>query len=77
MNADSSEAHHRHPPRASRGRGSVADPARRGHHVVAGRIKSAQITHDSEQMTVEGGVLTIAINGGVIHVIDRVLIPAA
>ena len=62
---------------------------------MAGRIESAQITHDSEQMTVEGGVLTIAINGGVtvndatviqadaeadngvIHVIDRVLIPAA
>jgi uncharacterized surface protein with fasciclin (FAS1) repeats len=44
---------------------------------VAGRIEAAQVTHDSEQMTVEGGVLTIAINGGVIHLIDRVLIPAA
>jgi uncharacterized surface protein with fasciclin (FAS1) repeats len=65
------------------------------YHVVPGRITSAQITHDSEQKTVEGGVLTIAVNGGVtvndatviqadveaengvIHVIDRVLIPAA
>ena len=52
-------------------------------------------TDDSEQKTVEGGVLTIGVNGGVtvndaaviqadveadngvIHVIDRVLIPAA
>ena len=59
------------------------------------RITSAQITHDSEPKTVEGGVLAIAVNGGVtvndatviqadveaengvIHVIDRVLIPAA
>ena len=65
------------------------------YHVVPGRITSAQITHDSEQKTVEGGVLTVAVNGsvtvndatviqadveaenGVIHVIDRVLIPAA
>jgi uncharacterized surface protein with fasciclin (FAS1) repeats len=65
------------------------------YHVVPGRIMSAQITHDTEQKTVEGGVLTIAVNGGVtvndatviqadvqaengvIHVIDRVLIPAA
>ena len=65
------------------------------YHVVPGRITSAQITHDGEQKTVEGGVLTIAVNGGVtvndatviqadveaengvIHVIDRVLIPAA
>jgi uncharacterized surface protein with fasciclin (FAS1) repeats len=65
------------------------------YHVVPGRITSAQITHDSEQKTVEGGLLKIAVNGGVtvndasviqadvqaengvIHVIDRVLIPAA
>ena len=65
------------------------------YHVVAGRLTSAQITQDSEQKTVEGGVLNIAVNGGVtvndatviradveaengvIHVIDRVLIPAA
>ena len=65
------------------------------YHVVAGRLTSAQITKDSEQKTVEGGVLNIAVNGGVtvndatviqadveaengvIHVIDRVLIPAA
>ena len=65
------------------------------YHVVPGRITSAQITHGSEQKTVEGGVLNIAVNGGVtvndatviqadveaengvIHVIDRVLIPAA
>jgi len=65
------------------------------YHVVAGRLTSAQITHDSEQKTVEGGLLKIAVNGGVtvndatvieadvdaengvIHVIDRVLIPAA
>ena len=65
------------------------------YHVVPGRITSAQITHDSEQTTVEGGLLRIAVNGavrvndahviqadieaenGVIHVIDRVLIPAA
>jgi uncharacterized surface protein with fasciclin (FAS1) repeats len=65
------------------------------YHVVPGRITSAQITHDSEQKTVEGGVLKLAVNGsvtvndatviqadveaenGVIHVIDRVLIPAA
>jgi uncharacterized surface protein with fasciclin (FAS1) repeats len=64
------------------------------YHVVPGRITSAQITHDSEQKTVEGGVLTLAVNGvtvndatviqadveaenGVIHVINRVLIPAA
>jgi uncharacterized surface protein with fasciclin (FAS1) repeats len=65
------------------------------YHVVPGRITSAQITHDSEPKTVEGGVLAIAVNGGVtvndatviqadleaengvIHVIDRVLIPAA
>ena len=62
---------------------------------MPGRITSAQITHDSEQMTVEGSPLKIAVNGGVtvndanviqadveadngvIHVIDRVLIPAA
>ncbi len=65
------------------------------YHVVPGRINSAQITHGSEQKTVEGGMLKIAVNGtvtvndatviqtdveaenGVIHVIDRVLIPAA
>jgi uncharacterized surface protein with fasciclin (FAS1) repeats len=63
------------------------------YHVVPGRITSAQITHDSEQKTVEGGVLKLGVNGsvndatvikadveaenGVIHVIDRVLIPAA
>jgi uncharacterized surface protein with fasciclin (FAS1) repeats len=65
------------------------------YHVVPGRITSAQITHDSEQKTVEGGVLKLAVNGGVtvndatviqadveaengvIHVINRVLIPAA
>ena len=65
------------------------------YHVVPGRITSAQITHDSEQKTVEGGLLRLAVNGsvtvndatviqadveaenGVIHVIDRVLIPAA
>jgi uncharacterized surface protein with fasciclin (FAS1) repeats len=64
-------------------------------HVVLGRITSAQIAQDSEQTTVEGGLLRIAVNGGVtvndahviqadieadngvIHVIDRVLIPAA
>jgi uncharacterized surface protein with fasciclin (FAS1) repeats len=65
------------------------------YHVVPGRITSAQITHDSEQTTVEGGLLRLVVNGavtvndatviqtdveadnGVIHVIDRVLIPAA
>jgi uncharacterized surface protein with fasciclin (FAS1) repeats len=65
------------------------------YHVVPGRITSAQITQDSEQTTVEGGVLRLAVNGavtvndatviqtdveadnGVIHIIDRVLIPAA
>jgi uncharacterized surface protein with fasciclin (FAS1) repeats len=65
------------------------------YHVVPGRIRSAQITHDSQQKTVEGGVLELAVNGsvtvndatviqadveaenGVIHVINRVLIPAA
>ena len=65
------------------------------YHVVPGRITSAQITGDSEQKTLEGSVLKIALNGGVtvndatviqadveaengvIHVIDRVLIPAA
>ena len=63
--------------------------------LAQGRITSAQITHDSEPKTVEGGLLAIAVNGGVtvddatviqadveaengvIHVIDRVLIPAA
>lgn len=65
------------------------------YHVVPGRITSAQITDGSEQKTVEGSVLKIVVNGGVIvndatviqadveaengviHVIDRVLIPAA
>jgi uncharacterized surface protein with fasciclin (FAS1) repeats len=78
--------------------GLLADPPALArvltYHVVPGRITSAQITHDSEQKTVEGGVLTLAANGGVtvndatvihadveaengvIHVIDRVLIPA-
>ena len=78
--------------------GLLADPPALArvltYHVVPGRITSAQITNDSEQKTVEGGVLTIALNGsvtvndatviqadveaenGVIHVIDRVLIPA-
>ena len=79
--------------------GLLADPPALArvltYHVVPGRISSAQITNDSEQKTVEGSVLTIAVNGGVtvndasvieadveaengvIHVIDRVLIPAA
>jgi uncharacterized surface protein with fasciclin (FAS1) repeats len=79
--------------------GLLADPPALAriltYHVVPGRLTSAQIAHDSEQTTVEGGVLTIAVNGGVtvndatviqadveaengvIHVIDRVLIPAA
>jgi uncharacterized surface protein with fasciclin (FAS1) repeats len=35
------------------------------YHVVPGRITSAQITHDSEQKTIEGGVLKLAVNGGV------------
>jgi uncharacterized surface protein with fasciclin (FAS1) repeats len=65
------------------------------YHVVPGRITSAEIMGDSEQKTVEGSTLEIAVNGGVtvndatvikadveaengvIHVIDRVLIPAA
>jgi uncharacterized surface protein with fasciclin (FAS1) repeats len=65
------------------------------YHVLPGRITSAQIVSNSEQKTVDGRVLTIAVNGGVtvndatviqadveaengvIHVIDRVLIPAA
>ncbi len=79
--------------------GLLADPPALArvltYHVVPGRITSAQITSDSEQKTVEGGMLKIAVNGGVtvndatviqadveaengvIHVIDRVLIPAA
>ena len=79
--------------------GLLADPPALAwvlaYHVVPGRITSAQITADSEQKTVEGGMLKIARNGGVtvndatviqadveaengvIHVIDRVLIPAA
>ncbi len=79
--------------------GLLADPPALArvltYHVVPGRITSTQITQDSEQTTVEGGVLHIAVNGavtvndatviqsdveagnGVIHVIDRVLIPAA
>ena len=79
--------------------GLLADPPALArvltYHVVPGRITSAEITHDSEQTTVEGDVLRIAVNGGVtvndatviqpdveadngvIHVIDRVLIPAA
>jgi uncharacterized surface protein with fasciclin (FAS1) repeats len=79
--------------------GLLADPPALArvltYHVVPGRITSAEITHDSEQKTVEGSALTIALNGGVtvndatviqadveaengvIHVIDRVLIPAA
>ena len=79
--------------------GLLADPAALArvltYHVVPGRITSAQITQDGEQKTVEGGVLKIAVNGGVtvndatviqadveanngvIHVINRVLIPAA
>ena len=79
--------------------GLLADPPALArvltYHVVPGRITSAQITHDSEQATVEGGLLRLAVNGGVtvndarviqadveadngvIHVIDRVLIPAA
>jgi uncharacterized surface protein with fasciclin (FAS1) repeats len=65
------------------------------YHVLPGRMTSAQISGNTEQTTVEGGVLRIAVNGavtvndatviqadveaanGVIHVIDRVLIPAA
>jgi len=79
--------------------GLIADPPALArvltYHVVPGRITSAEITHDSEQKTVEGGVLKLVVNGGVvvndanviqadveaengvIHVIDRVLIPAA
>ena len=79
--------------------GLLADPPALArvltYHVVPGRITSAEITHDSEQKTVEGGVLKLAVNGGVtvndaaviqadveaengvIHAIDRVLIPAA
>ena len=78
--------------------GLLADPPALArvltYHVVPGRIMSAQITHDSEQTTVEGSALHIAVNGavtvndatviqpdveaenGVIHVIDRVLLPA-
>ena len=78
-------------------RGLLADPPALvrvlTYHVVPGRITSAQITHDCEQTTVEGGVLKLAVNGsvtvndaaviqadveaenGVIHVIDKVLIP--
>jgi uncharacterized surface protein with fasciclin (FAS1) repeats len=79
--------------------GLLADPPALArvltYYVVPGRITSAQITHDSEQKTVEGGVLKLGVNGGVtvndatviqadveaengvIHVIDRVLIPAS
>ena len=35
------------------------------YHVIAGRLTTAQITHHREQKTVEGGVLNIAVNGGV------------
>ena len=34
-------------------------------HVVPGRITSAQITHDSDQKTVEGSVLSLVVNDGV------------
>lgn len=48
--------------------GLLADPAALvrvlTYHVVPG-ITSAQITHDSEQKTIEGGVLKLAVNGGV------------
>ena len=47
--------------------GLLADPPALArvltYHVVPGRITSAQITHDSEQKTVEGGLLRIAVNG--------------
>ena len=74
---------------------TAVDAAGLDETLAPGRITSAQITHDSEQKTVEGGVLKLAVNGGVtvndatviqadveaengvIHVIDRVLIPAA
>ena len=49
--------------------GLLADPPALArvltYHVVPGRVSSAQITHDSEQKTVEGGVLKLAVNGGV------------
>ena len=57
------------------------DPAGLDETLVPGRITSAQTTRDSEPKSDEGGQLAIARNveaeNGVIHVIDRVLIPAA
>ena len=74
---------------------TVVDAAGLDETLAPGRITSAQITRDSEPKADEGGLLAIAVNGGVtvddatviqadleagngvIHVIDRVLIPAA
>jgi len=59
--------------------GLLADPRTLtrvlSYHVVPGRITSAQITGDSEQKTVGGGVLRIALNGGV-RVNDATVIQA-
>ena len=74
---------------------TAVDAAGLDETLAPGRLTSAQITRDSEPKTDEGGLLAIAVNGGVtvddatviqadveaetgvIHVIDRVLIPAA
>ena len=64
------------------------------YHVVSGEIMSSDLTNGQKAKTVEGGTLTVTINGktvkvndatvvkadvpasnGVVHVIDRVLLP--
>ena len=44
---------------------TVVEAAELGETLVPGRVPSTPIRHDSEPKTVEGGLLAIAVDGGV------------
>ena len=46
------------------------------YHVVAGRVTAADVAGLREAMTLQGGSVSIDTSNGVIHVIDKVILPA-
>jgi uncharacterized surface protein with fasciclin (FAS1) repeats len=46
------------------------------YHVVPGKVMSSDLSDDMTATTVQGGDITIDLDNGVIHVIDKVIMPS-